>query len=78
MVGQPQMTRGILALILYPFAFGAMAVNLFFASLILSWVGAPVLTPLQSLVGGAVLGIPATWLFAGHVSRLIDKAEKKS
>lgn len=69
------MSRGWLALILYPFAFGAMAVNVFFASLILSWVGAPVLTPWQSLAGGAVLGLPATWVFAGHIFRLIDKAD---
>lgn len=67
------MRRAWLALILYPFAFGAMAVNLFFASLIVSWVGAPVLTPWQSVLGGAVLGFPATWMFAGHIARLIEK-----
>ncbi len=30
---------------LYPFGAGAMGVNLFFASLIGSWVGWPALTP---------------------------------
>lgn len=41
-------------------AFGAMAVSVFCASLILSWVGMPVLTPWRYPVGGAVLGLPAT------------------
>ncbi len=69
------MKRVWLALILYPPALGAMSVNLFFASLIVSWVGAPVLTPWQSLIGGAVLGLPVSWLFAGHIARLIAKAD---
>ena len=64
-----------LTLILYPFGAGAMAVNLFFASLIASWIGLPVLTPVQSVIGGAVLGIPATWAFARHIQRLMDKAD---
>lgn len=64
-----------LTLILYPFGAGAMAVNLFFASLIASWIGLPVLTPVQSVMGGAVLGIPATWTFARHIRRLMDKAD---
>ncbi|MDZ4313085.1 MAG: NnrT protein [Cypionkella sp.] len=64
-----------LTAILYPFGAGAMAVNLFFASLIASWLGSPVLTPVQSVIGGAVLGIPATWAFARHIRRLMDKAD---
>ena len=69
------MTRGRLTLVLYPFGAGAMAVNLFFASLIGSWIGWPVLTPVQSVLGGAALGIPATWAFAGHIRRLMQKAD---
>lgn len=68
------MTR--LFLMLYPFGAGAMAVNLFFASLIWSWIGWPVLTPVQSLLGGAVLGVPATWAFARHIRYLMDKADQ--
>ena len=64
-----------LTLILYPFGAGAMAVNLFFASLIGSWIGGPVLTPVQSLLGGTVLGLPATWVFACHIKRLMAKAD---
>lgn len=64
-----------LTLILYPFGAGATAVNLFFAALIGSWIGAPVLTPVQSVLGGIVLGIPATWVFARHIKRLMAKAD---
>jgi hypothetical protein len=61
---------------LYPFGAGAAAVNLFFASLIFSWLGWRVLTPYESIAGGLVLGIPATWFFAAHIKRLIMSAEK--
>ncbi len=67
-----------LMLMLYPFGAGAMAVNVFFASLIASWIGAPVLTPVQSLLGGVVLGIPATWAFARHIKRLMARADAES
>lgn len=60
---------------LYPFAAGAMGVNLFFASLIGSWIGWPVLTPLQSAAGGLVIGLPATYAFACHIVRLMEKAD---
>lgn len=45
------MIRQRLTLILYPFGLGAMAVNLFFAALIGSWLGLPVLTPLAIGIG---------------------------
>jgi hypothetical protein len=64
-----------LTLILYPFGAGAMAVNVFFASLITSWIGWPVLTPVQSLLAGLGLGIPATWVFARHIRTLMAKAD---
>ncbi|WP_370267719.1 NnrT protein [Nioella sp.] len=60
---------------LYPFGAGAMGVNLFFASLIGSWMGWPVLTPWQSATGGLVIGLPATYAFACHIVRLMEKAE---
>lgn len=74
MIPRTGLTR--LFLMLYPFGAGAMAVNLFFASLIWSWIGWPVLTPVQSLLGGAVLGLPATWAFARHIQSLIEKADQ--
>lgn len=69
------MTQWRLTLILYPLGAGAMAVNLFFASLIGSWIGWPVLTPVQSILGGAILGIPVTWGFARHIRQLMAKAD---
>ncbi|MEE2861909.1 MAG: NnrT protein, partial [Pseudomonadota bacterium] len=57
------------------FGAGAMGVNLFFASLIGSWMGLPVLTPWQSAAGGLVIGLPATYAFACHIVRLMEKAE---
>ncbi len=64
-----------LTMILYPFGAGAMAVNVFFASLIWSWLGWPVLTPVQSILGGAVLGVPATWAFARHIWQLMESID---
>ncbi len=63
-----------LVVALYPFGAGAMGVNLFFASLIGSWLGWPVLTPLQAAAGGLVLGLPTTWAFACHIRRLMKEA----
>ncbi|QIE44980.1 NnrT protein [Pseudohalocynthiibacter aestuariivivens] len=62
---------------LYPFGAGAMAVNLFFASLIGSWLGWRVLTPWEAAAGGLVIGVPATWAFACHITRLMAKADGK-
>lgn len=61
---------------LYPFGAGAMALNVFFASLIGSWLGLPVLSPIVSVIIGALLGLPATWIFARHIRRLINAAEE--
>lgn len=66
-----------LTLILYPFGAGAMAVNLFFASLIWSWIGWPVLTPVQSVLGGLVVGVPATVAFARHIHGLMAKVDQQ-
>ncbi|MFZ7091270.1 NnrT protein [Primorskyibacter sp. 2E233] len=60
---------------LYPFGAGAMGVNLFFASLIGSWLGWRVLTPWEAAAGGLVIGLPATYAFACHIVRLMKQAE---
>lgn len=62
-----------IAAVLYPFGAGAMAANVFFASLLGSWVGLPVLPVSWSILVGALIGLPATWAFACHIRRLIDK-----
>ncbi|MAM59930.1 NnrT protein [Maritimibacter sp. UBA3975] len=60
---------------LYPFGAGAVAVNLFFASLIGSWLGWRVLTPQEAVAWGMFLGLPVTWAFARHIRALIARAE---
>jgi hypothetical protein len=67
-------TRKI-ALVLYPFGAGAMATNVFFASLIGSWIGLPVLTTGWSIVIGAGIGVPATWAFARHIRNLMETSD---
>lgn len=64
-----------IAVVLYPLGAGAMATNVFFASLIGSWVGLPVLSTLWSIVLGALIGVPATWAFARHIRHLMDIAD---
>ena len=64
-----------LALILWPFVAGAVAVNLFLLGLIGTWVGLPALPPLWALVAALPLSLPATWAARAWVQRLIDEAE---
>jgi len=79
MADQPPLRPGWrLVAAVYPFAAGAAAVNLFFASLVLSWLGLPVLTPGLAVLGGALLGLPAAWAFAGHIRRLMAEADATS
>ena len=68
-------SKGRIALVLYPFAAGAAGVNVFFAALIGSWIGGPVLSTLWSFGLGCLIGVPATLAFAGHIRRLMDRAE---
>jgi len=69
-------TRKI-AFALYPFGAGAMAVNVFFAALIGSWVGLPVLSTGWSIVIGCGIGIPVTYAFARHIRHLMDQADAR-
>jgi hypothetical protein len=66
---------GKIAVVLYPFGAGAAAVNVFFASLILSWLGGPVATTGWSIGLGCLIGIPATWYFARHIRNLMTIAD---
>lgn len=70
-------TRRI-ALVLYPFGAGAAAVNVFFASLIFSWIGGPVASTAWSIGLGCAIGAPATWYFAKHIRGLMDLADARS
>jgi hypothetical protein len=76
MAGQPSLTPGWrLVAAVYPFAAGAAAVNLFFLSLVLNWVGLPVLAPGLAVVGGLAVGLPAAVAFASHIRQLMAKAD---
>jgi hypothetical protein len=65
----------LLAVVLYPLAAGAAAVNLFFFTLMTQAIGLSVLTPVQSIFGGVVLGVPFAWVAGKWMRGLIDKAE---
>lgn len=65
----------LLAVVLYPLAAGAAAVNLFFLTLMTQALGFGVLTPVQSIIGGLVLGVPFAWVAGKWMRGLIDKAE---
>ncbi|MCQ0091885.1 NnrT protein [Roseovarius sp. M141] len=69
---------GAMTLVLYPFGAGAMAINLYFAGLIASWLDLAVISPRASLIGGALLGVPATWAFARHIRALMDRADAEA
>ena len=64
-----------IALALFPFGAGAAAVNVFFASLIFSWVGGPVASLAWSLGLGCLIGAPATWYFARHIRHMMTSAD---
>jgi hypothetical protein len=77
MARQPSLTPGWrLVAAVYPFAAGAVAVNLYFLSLIGSWMGMPVLSPGHAALGGLALGLPAAWAFARHIRRLMAAADE--
>lgn len=65
-----------LAIVLYPFAATAVAINLFMLALIGLAVGLPNLSPKAALIGAVVLGIPATWLAGRWVRGLLDEAAR--
>jgi len=63
-----------LALLLYPFATGALAINLFLVGLMAQAAGFANLPPLAALWISLPLGVPATWLAGRWVRRLMDEA----
>ncbi|WP_415183620.1 hypothetical protein [Phaeovulum sp.] len=64
-----------LGVLLYPFAAGAVAINVFMLSLAWQRLGWPALTPVQTLFLSIVLGVPATWAAGLWARHLIDVAE---
>ena len=64
-----------ITLYLYPFGAGAMAINVFFLSLLGTWVGLPVLSAGWAIMLGCLVGIPATHFFARHIRSLMDRVD---
>ena len=67
--------RWRLSLVLWPFVTAAVAINLFLLGLIGLSVGLPSMPPLTAVWLALPLGLPATWLAAKWVRRLIAEAE---
>ena len=65
-----------LALLLYVFAAGAVAINLFMLGLLMQALGFTALPPVTALVVAAPLGLPAAWAAGAWVRRLLDEALK--
>lgn len=65
-----------LGALLWPFATGAVAINLFLAGLIVHSAGwAAAISPAAALLWSLPLGLPATWAAALWVRHLIRQAE---
>ena len=64
-----------LALLLYPFATGAVAINLYMLGLMWQALGIPALSPILTLWLSVPLGIPATWAAGRWVRHLMDEAD---
>ncbi|WP_347266642.1 hypothetical protein [Paracoccus sp. (in: a-proteobacteria)] len=62
-----------LALLFYPFAASAVWINLFMASLLLSWLGPEVLSPARAIWVSLGLGVPAAWAAARWIRRLLER-----
>ncbi|MDV7143274.1 hypothetical protein R3X27_11330 [Tropicimonas sp. TH_r6] len=64
-----------LALLLYPFAAAAVAINLFMLGLMGQAIGLPTLSPMLAIWLCLPLGLPAGWLAARWVRGLMDEAD---
>jgi hypothetical protein len=64
-----------LALLLYPFAAAAAAINVFMLALLGRSIDLPAVSPSAALVVGALLGVPAAWWCGRRLRALIDEAE---
>ena len=65
-----------LGLLLYVFAAGAVAINLFMLGLMIQPLGLAALSPVMALALSGILGIPAAWLAGRWVHSLLDEASE--
>lgn len=63
-----------LALLLSPFVYGAVAINLFMLGLIGQAIGLPALSPKTTLIAAVPLTLPAAWATGRWVRSLLDQA----
>ncbi len=66
-----------LALVLYPFAAAAVAINLFMLSLMGKALGLASISPVTAIWLSIPLGVPAAWWAAKWVRGLMDEADGK-
>lgn len=71
----PEWTIGRLAVLLYVFAAGAVAINLFMLGLLGQSLGLPALSPVTALTAALPLGVPAAWAAGRWARRLLDEAQ---
>ena len=64
-----------LALLLYPFAAAAVAINLFMLALMGQALGLPAISPVTAMIWSVPLGVPATWWCARRLRALMDEAD---
>ena len=64
-----------LAILFYPFAAAAVAINLFMLGLMAQVFGLSALSPLATIGLSIPLGVPATWYAAKWVRGLMDEAD---
>lgn len=65
-----------LAVLLYVFAAGAVAINLFMLGLMFRSFGLPALSPVMALIVAGPLGVPAAWAAGRWVHGLLREAEE--
>lgn len=73
----PQRDRLRLGLILAPFVWGAVAINLFMLALIGRALGWPSLSPWAAMALAVPLTLPAGWLATRWIGGLLDEAERE-
>ena len=64
-----------LSVLLYPFAAGALAINLFLLFLMLQAIGITAISPYAALLLSIPLGVPAAWASGKWARNLMDQAD---
>lgn len=65
-----------LAALLYLFATGVVAINLFMLGLMGQAISLSALSPLRALIASLALGVPVSWASGLWVRHLLDEAAK--